>query len=361
MYSAYFLIPALNGSGRAHLATIGKGAVQPLAPLGFAFGRPSAVSDEYVAGLLPVCATRARVYRARLSPGGDVISGRFVVLPPHLRVHALALHGPFLYVGGAWSPRAFGAGIGAAAGRVDLRAARPVWELLALPVPAAPGKALDDVLADAQGLVLVDNIVFPKYLFAYDWPVGESLPINPQVVELPFRRVYEHIVKGQLSAEYVVLLSTSAGMDDVGTYVSVLRRRDWAPVVVLAHTQCREELWDEEARTFKGEESPRSRHPFDLALQGHTLVLACPGALLCADLRAFPVRPVAPSDDLQEPDYTGVDLSSGDLPVGVHWEALASHEQPTAICFVGPGQLLGTVGNILNQGGGWAWLKNLGD
>ena len=41
----------------------------------------------------------------------------------HLVVHAFALHGPYLYVGGSWSPRAGGAGTGAAAGRVDLRVA----------------------------------------------------------------------------------------------------------------------------------------------------------------------------------------------------------------------------------------------
>ena len=108
MDAPYFLVPAPDGSDRAHLATLVAGAVHRLAPLGFAFGRVAAVSPDYVAGLLPVRATRARVYRAQLGPGGTVTRRRTVGLPPHLTVHAFALHGPFLYVGGAWSPRAEG-------------------------------------------------------------------------------------------------------------------------------------------------------------------------------------------------------------------------------------------------------------
>ena len=361
MPTAYFLIPDPDGSNRACLAALVAGAVQPLAPLGFAFGRVATVSAEYAVGLLPARGGQSRLYRARLGPGGAVTRRRNMALPPHLTVHAVALHGPYLYVGGSWSPRAGGAGTGAAAGRVDLRVATPLWEPLLLPVPAELGKAIDDVLADAQGLVLVDNIVFPKYVFAYSWPAGEGLPTDPQVVELPFWRVYEHIKKGQLSPDYVALLSTSAGMGGVGTYVSVLRRHDGAPVVVLAHTQSREELWAEEAQVFAGEGPPPSRHPVDLALQGHTLVLACAEALLCVDLRAFPVPSVAPVAARGEPDYAGVDLGNAGMPKGVHWKPLPWHERPTGIRFVGPGQLLGTAESTSEQAGGLVWVKYLGE
>ena len=72
MDAPYFLVPAPDGSDRAHLATLVAGAVHRLAPLGFAFGRVAAVSPDDVAGLLPVRATRARVYRAQLGLGGTV-------------------------------------------------------------------------------------------------------------------------------------------------------------------------------------------------------------------------------------------------------------------------------------------------
>ena len=364
MDAPYFLVPAPDGSDRAHLATLVAGAVHRLAPLGFAFGRVAAVSPDYVAGLLPVRATRARVYRAQLGPGGTVTRRRTVGLPPHLTVHAFALHGPFLYVGGAWSPRAEGTGLGAAAGRLDLRVTAPQWEPVDLPVPAAVGKALDDVLADAQGLVLVDNIVFPKYLFAYRWSVGEGLPMDPQAVELPFWRVYEHIQKGQLSAEYVALLSTSAGMDGVGTYVSVLRRSDWTPVVVFTYEQSREEQWAEALLMHPWDAPVRSACPFDVALQEHTLVLACPGALLFIDLWAFPTLTQPPcrvrGDEAEfEPTYPLVDLR-GDAPVpGVGWEILAPHERPDSIRFIAPRQLLLTTMGNAELNAERAWVRNV--
>ena len=148
-------------------------------------------------------------------------------------------------------------------------------------------------ILDDQALVVVDNVVFPKYLFVYQWPAADALPTAPHVVELPFSRVYEHIVKGQLSPGYVALRSTSAGMDGVGTYVSVLRRGDWAPVAVFAYEQSREEQWAEVKLIFPGDAPARSACPFDLALQENMLVLACPGALLCIDLQAFPDPPPA--------------------------------------------------------------------
>ena len=69
---AYFFIPDPDGSDRACLAALVAGAVQPLAPLGFTFGRVAAVSAEYVVGLLPARGGQSRLYRVRLRPGRAV-------------------------------------------------------------------------------------------------------------------------------------------------------------------------------------------------------------------------------------------------------------------------------------------------
>ena len=61
--ASYFLVPPPDRSGRAHLARLVGGIVHRLAPLGSAFGQPATVSDDYVAGLLPAWAMRARLYR----------------------------------------------------------------------------------------------------------------------------------------------------------------------------------------------------------------------------------------------------------------------------------------------------------
>ena len=255
-------------------------------------------------------------------------------------------------------------GCGATAGRLDLRDAQPRWEPLRLPGPAVPGKAVDDVLADDRALVVVDNVVFPKYLFVYPWPAADALPSAPHVVELPFSRVYEHVVKGQLSPGYLALRSTSAGMDGVGTYVSVLRRGDWAPVVVFAYEQSREEQWAEDRLMFPEDAPARSACPFDVALQEHTLVLACPGALLYIDLRAFPTPTRSSScvrgDEAEfAPTYPLVGLR-GDAPVpGVGWEMLAPHERPDSIRFIAPRQLLLTTMGNAELTAERAWVRNV--
>ena len=364
MVASYFLVPPPDRSDWAHLACLIGGVVHRLAPLGFAFGQPTAVSDDYVAGLLPARATRARLYRARVRPAGVVARLPDVWLPPHLVVRALVLHGPYLYVGGSLErPHRAARGCGATAGRLDLRDAQPRWEPLRLPGPAVPGKAVDDVLADDRALVVVDNAVFPKYLFVYPWSAADALPSAPHVVELPFSRVYEYVVKGQLSPGYLALRSTSAGMDGVGTYVSVLRRSDWAPVVVFAYEQSREELWAEVRLLFPGDPPARSACPFDLAMQEHTLVLACPGALLHIDLRAFPIPTRPPNHarwDEAAPElaYPIVDLRD-DAPVhGVRWEMLAPYERPDGIRFVAPGQLLLTSTGNSEPNAEQAWMRN---
>lgn len=355
MHEPPFLVPAVDPSGRARLGYLVGDVIAYGARLGFDFAQPAAISAEYVAGLLPARATRARICRSRLEKDGSLVCQPDLVLPPHLKVCALALHGPYLYVGGAFAwPRRSAIRAGATGGRLDLREEQPRWEPLVLPGPCEPGKALDDVLVDDQNLVLVDNIVFPKYLFVYSWPSDGGLPANPQVVELPFSRVYEHIEKGQMSAGYVALLSTSAGEGGVGIYVSVLRRRDWVPVVVLAFEQSRTEIWDQE---LAGESPSLDERPFDLALQDHQLVLACPGALLYVDLRAFP-SPPAPVPGA-EADCPEVDLRSRTPFPGGHWETLAPHEQPERIRFVAPGRLLLASTGDGSGTPGRAWLHRV--
>ncbi|UOQ83281.1 hypothetical protein [Hymenobacter sp. 5414T-23] len=355
MHASPFLVPAADPSGRARLGYLVGDLIEYGAWLGFDFSRPGAISADYVAGLLTARATRARVFRARLEMDGSLIRQPDLVLPPHLKVCALALHGPYLYVGGAFAwPRRSAVRAGAAGGRLDLRKEQPQWEPLVLPGPSEPGKALDDVLADDQNLVLVDNIVFPKYLFVYSWPTDGSLPADPQIVELPFSRVYEHIEKGQMSTGYVALLSTSAGMDGMGAYVSVLRRGDWAPVAVFAYEQTRSEIWDQE---LTGESPALDERPFDIALQEHQLVVACMGALLCVDLRSFP-SPPAPVPDA-EADCPEVDLRSRTPFPGGHWHILAPHEQPERIRFVAPGGLLLASMGDGSRASGRAWLQSV--
>jgi len=361
---SYFLVPTDNGYNIAQVAHIVRGTVNRLAPLGIPFSHLITVSDGYVAGLEQHSAN-LRIKWARIGPDGVLTYLPTIGLPPHLVVSALALHGSYLYVGGTLNHLGWHAQQNLpTAGRFNLGADTPVWEPLELPrdVETSPGKAIDDVLVDSGELILVDDLVFPKYLFVYALPTGAALPSNPRIINLPFGRVYEHIHKGQVSPGYVALYSTSTGMFGNGTYVSVLRRGDYTPLVVFAYEEAREELSALE-RMSPLASDPRPC-PFDLALQDHTLVVACPRALVCVDLRVFE-RPsvgdhfVAENESIPYWDYPTVDLRDPTVVPGVTWVALPLDERPDGVRFVGPGQLLLTASTQATGSSGMYWLKKI--
>lgn len=79
-----------------------------------------------------------------------------------------------------------------------------------LPINVITGKAIDDILILKNKLVLVDNIVFPKYLLEYDISDSKN-PKHLETKELDNNGTYEHIVKGDLNKNWLILLSSTVG------------------------------------------------------------------------------------------------------------------------------------------------------
>ncbi|SFQ48647.1 hypothetical protein SAMN04515668_2505 [Hymenobacter arizonensis] len=322
------------------------------------FGALTAVSNGYAVSLPTKRANHSRVSRAILNEEGVPTRLPDLALPPHLVTRGLALHGPFLYVGGDFDERGRPAvEVRPAAGRFDLRVEQPTWEPLELPIPPAAGKAIDDVLVEGDELILVDNILFPKYLFVYRLAAGNALPHSPRVIELPFARVNEHIHKGQVSPDYVALYSTSTGMGGTGTYVSVLRRGEYSPCLEVAYEEAAEESWT--PWTLASGTEFRSL-PFDIALHDHTLVIACPQALACIDLRAVETAALpgpldSPHATIPPSEFLRIDLRDATPVSGLRWLDLGPEEDPDAVQFVGPNRLLLTTSD--KQATQQAWLK----
>ncbi len=78
-----------------------------------------------------------------------------------------------------------------------------------LPVPMAWGKAVDDILILGNKMLLIDNIVYPKYTFEYDISVPNK-PVWVETIELPHHRAYENIIKGDINENWMIYLSTSS-------------------------------------------------------------------------------------------------------------------------------------------------------
>jgi hypothetical protein len=91
-----------------------------------------------------------------------------------------------------------------------------------LPVDFHKGKSIDDLLVRGNELILVDDIMFPKYIFTYD--ITE--PSNPKHLateKLPNNGTYEHIKKSDAGGDTVVLLSSTAGECGAGQFISTLK------------------------------------------------------------------------------------------------------------------------------------------
>jgi hypothetical protein len=91
---------------------------------------------------------------------------------------------------------------------------------LELPVKSTEGKSIDDILIRGDTLFLVDNLIYPKYIFTCDI----SDPNNPRhtgTEDLPNNGTYEHIRKGDINDNWTALFSSSVGMDGAYRHVTL--------------------------------------------------------------------------------------------------------------------------------------------
>ena len=91
---------------------------------------------------------------------------------------------------------------------------------LKIPIDITYGKSIDDILILDNRLILVDNIVFPKYLIEYDVS-KPSTPIHFKTIELENNGTYEHIIKGDINRNWLVLFSSCNGMGGTSQHIVI--------------------------------------------------------------------------------------------------------------------------------------------
>jgi len=79
-----------------------------------------------------------------------------------------------------------------------------------LPINAIEGKSIDDILINKNELILVDNLIFPKYLIKYDISLPNT-PVHISKEKLPNNGTYEHIIKGDINNDWFVIFSSTTG------------------------------------------------------------------------------------------------------------------------------------------------------
>jgi hypothetical protein len=94
-----------------------------------------------------------------------------------------------------------------------------------LPVKTIEGKSIDDILIRNKTLFLVDNVVYPKYIFKYDI----NIPNNPKHIgtyKLENNGTYEHIIKGDINDNWIILFSSTVGMGGAYQHISIIGKEE---------------------------------------------------------------------------------------------------------------------------------------
>jgi hypothetical protein len=94
-----------------------------------------------------------------------------------------------------------------------------------LPIKTIKGKSIDDILIRNKTLFLVDNIVYPKYIFKYDASIPNHLK-HIGTYELENNGTYEHIIKGDINDNWIILFSSTVGMGGAYQHISIIGKEE---------------------------------------------------------------------------------------------------------------------------------------
>ena len=105
---------------------------------------------------------------------------------------------------------------------LNMENAESTLQNITLPEPMTWGKAVDDILILGNRMILLDDFIFPKYIFTYDI----SMPNSPKWLhtkKLPEDRPNEHIIKGDINERWMVYLSIASSFDGKESHITLER------------------------------------------------------------------------------------------------------------------------------------------
>ncbi len=109
----------------------------------------------------------------------------------------------------------------------DLAAEESDWQQAHI-APETSGNSIDDLLVDGDRLIVMDNIVVPKFIVTYRFQM-EQLRFE-QLYDMPIAGTYMHVERAALGGRVLAVLSSSAGMAGHGQTVTVLNRRNFKEI-----------------------------------------------------------------------------------------------------------------------------------
>jgi hypothetical protein len=216
-------------------------------------------------------------------------SGRQLVRKTEYKYRSIACKNNVVYLGGQFNARSSELFACIDLTDVTFTAEECTAAELALPTLSVAGKAIDDTLIRNNRLILVDNVMYPKYLFEYDITTPNA-PKHIATEELPNNGTYEHIIKGDINDDYLALLSSSVGRSGSYTHITISGKRN----VLLRYLTYSVHDDRDKLKSYLNDtpyddtnkiERIKRKHIFDIALIGDYLFILGSDGLECLDLR----------------------------------------------------------------------------
>lgn len=188
-------------------------------------------NEQYAAFLKK---NRILVYNISSNEKPELI--RKIKIINNLKPFCLALQDHYLYTGGRWHGKSekrthFSAGF------YNLQEKKPEWMSISVPGEYIwAGKAIDDILVQPGSLLLVDNLVYPKYLLPYTLISGGTMEPG-KAVKLAANGPNERIEKGFLTGHYFAFISTTFGSWDFGYHINIYKREDYTRVLSIGSSK----------------------------------------------------------------------------------------------------------------------------
>jgi hypothetical protein len=162
---------------------------------------------------------------------------------------------------------------------IDLSDANFKIKEIELPIKTIEGKAIDDILIRDEILYLVDNVVYPKYIFTYDIGIAAN-PKHIGTYALKNNGTYEHIRKGDINKNWIVLFSSTVGMNGAFQHISIIGKdENWQEHTTLSF--CVERYHKDR---LSGKDKKKREEIWDICLIENSLLLLKEHGLFCIDL-----------------------------------------------------------------------------
>jgi hypothetical protein len=146
-------------------------------------------------------------------------NGEFLGFNNQFNFSSIAIKDDVVYLGGAYKKKKNG--LGELCSLLDLNEVDFKFKQINLPIVAVKNKAIDDIVVIGNKLILLDNIVFPKYIFEFDIANPRN-PVYTTTINLPDNGTYEHIVKGDGNEKWLGIKSSTVGSSGTGQHLNFL-------------------------------------------------------------------------------------------------------------------------------------------